>query len=145
MQVVSRTKIQRLPSGALYGSAGSSDDRELIALLSRVKKPDQLPTLAQLGAIRQDLDGLLILPSGRAFVITTCHINQGTPEAYECGVTEYDVPCAVGTGGILALAAMKGQSSPNAFEAVQIACDLDPWSKRPVTRLTLNPKQQALR
>jgi ATP-dependent protease HslVU (ClpYQ) peptidase subunit len=145
VHVISRTKIQRLSSGGLYGAAGSSDDRELIALLAKVKRPQQLPTLAQLGAIRQDLQALLILPSSRAYVIDTCHINQGAPEASECGVTEYDAPCAIGTGGELALAAMRAQiaaqSEPDAFAAVQIACDLDPWSKRPVTRLTLDPKQ----
>jgi ATP-dependent protease HslVU (ClpYQ) peptidase subunit len=140
VHVISRTKIQRLASGALYGGAGSSDDRELIALLAKVKKPEHLPTLAQLGAIRQDLQSLLILPSGRAFVIVTSHINPGAPEATECSVTEFDAPCAIGSGGCLALAAMTAQETPDAFAATQIAADLDVYSKRPVTRLTLNPK-----
>lgn len=140
VHVISRTKITRLASGALYGAAGSSDDRELIALLSKVKKPEQLPTLAQLGAIRQDLHAMLILPSGQVFCIVTCHINPGAPEAVECGVTQYDAPCAIGSGGCLALAAMMAQETPDAFKAVQIACDLDMQSKRPVTRLTLDAK-----
>jgi hypothetical protein len=140
VHVISRTKICRLPSGSLYGGAGSADDRELVALLSKVKKLNQFPTLAQLGAIRQDLRAILVLPSGRVFIIDTCHILPGEPEASECGVTEFDVPCAIGSGGQLALAVMMGQDKPDAFKAVQVACDLDPNSRRPVTRLTLDPK-----
>lgn len=140
--VISRTKIMRLPSGALYGGAGGFDDREMIAMLAKVKKPAQLPTLTQLGTIRQGLRGLLILPSRRAFVIDTCHIAPGDADAEECMVAELDTPCAVGSGGKFALAAMKAQAlrgRVSAFEAVKVACDLDPNSKGPVYRLTLHP------
>lgn len=144
VQVIQRTKLQRLPSGALYGGAGSSDDRELIALLMKVKKADQLPTLAQLGAIRQNLRAILVLPNRRVYVIDTCNTAPGDPAAEECGVTEYSAPCAIGTGAALALAAMLAQErkgDADAFEAVKIACDLDPQSKGPVYRLTLHPKR----
>lgn len=139
VQVIQRTKIQRLPSGALYGGAGSSDDRELVAMLSKVKKPDQLPSLTQLGTVRQSCRALLILPNRRVFVIDTCHVSPGEPEAEECGVTEFDAPCAVGSGATLALAAMMAQPKPDAFEAVKIAAHLDQQSGGPVYRLTLHP------
>ncbi len=138
VQTVTRTKIARLSSGALYGGAGGFDDRELLELLARVKKPDQLPSLDQLGKIRQSLRSLLVLPTGRAFMIETCHIAPGAPEGYECGVVELDVPCGVGTGASLAIAAMLGGAT--AFEAVKIACKLDINSTEPVHRLTLNPR-----
>jgi hypothetical protein len=144
VQVISRTKIQRLPSGALYGGAGSSDDRELLAMLAKVKRGDALPSLAQLGTIRQNLRAILVLPNRRVYVLDTCNTSPGEPDAEECGCTEYDSPCAVGSGAALALAAMKAQilkgHKPDAFEAVKIACDLDPQSKGPVYRLTLHPQ-----
>jgi hypothetical protein len=138
VQIVTRTKICRLPTGALYGGAGGCDDRELIELLKKVKRPDQLPSLQQLGAIRQSLRALFILPNGRIFMLDTCSIAPGEPEASECGVVELDHPCAVGSGGKLALAAMRGGAG--AYDAVRIACDLDTNSRPPIHRLTLNPK-----
>jgi hypothetical protein len=139
IQIITRSKIVRLPSGALYGGAGGFDDRELVALLSKVKTHKQLPTLTALGAIRQSLRSLLILPNRKAFMVDTCHVTPGQPEASECGITECDWPCAIGSGGRLALAAMRGGAS--AYEAVKIACDLDINSSPPVYRLTLNPKR----
>lgn len=138
VQTVTRSKILRLSSGALYGGAGGFDDRELIELLSRVKKPDQLPTLAQLGALRQTLRSILVLPTGRAFMVDTCAISPGTAEADECAVVELDAPCGVGSGAKFAVAAMLGGAG--AFDAVRIACRLDINSREPIHRLTLNPK-----
>jgi 20S proteasome alpha/beta subunit len=143
VQVISRTKICRLPSGALYGGAGSCDDRELLAMLAKVKKPDQLPTLAQLGTIRQDLAALFILPNRKVFVVGTCNVSPGEDESEECGVVEYDAPCAIGSGALLALAVMKYQikhGKADAYEAVKIAADLDQQSGPPVHRLTLHPQ-----
>ena len=137
-QIITRSKLIRFPTGALYGGAGSSDDRDLLELLRRVKKSDQLPSLVQLGAIRQTLRALFVLPNGKAFMVDTCHVAPGEPEATECGVVELDVPCGIGSGGDLALAAMRGGAK--AYEAVKIACGLDTNSKEPIYRLTLNPK-----
>lgn len=138
IQIVTRSKICRFPTGALYGGAGGFDDRELIELLKKVKRPDQLPSLAALGSIRQTLRSIFVLSTNRAFMIDTCHVSPGEPEAHECGITELDTPCAVGSGGKLALAAMRGGAG--AFDAVRIACGLDTNSKEPIHRLTLNPK-----
>lgn len=138
VQTVTRSKITRLPTGALYGGAGGFDDRELIELLKKVKKPDQLPTLAQLGAIRQTLRSILVLPSGRVFMLDTCHIAPGEAEASECGVVELDAPCGVGSGAAFAVVAMEAGAS--AFDAVRLACKRDINSKEPIHRLTLNPK-----
>lgn len=138
IRIIQRTKIIRLPSGALYGGAGGFDDRELVALLSKVKTPKQLPTLTQLGTIRQTLRSLIVFPTKRAYLLDTCHVSPGEPEAEECGCVEIDVPCAIGSGGKLALAAMRGGAG--AYEAVKIAADLDTNSSTPIYRLTLNPR-----
>jgi hypothetical protein len=77
VQTVRRSKIQRFATGALYGGAGGFDDRELVELLKKVKKPEQLPSLADLAKIRQTLRALFVLPDGRAYIIDTCRVNAG--------------------------------------------------------------------
>lgn len=137
IQIIQRSKIMRLPSGALYGGAGGFDDREIVSLLSKVKKPSQLPSLDALTKIRQTLRALLVLPSGRAFMLDT-HKTNPPPDNEECGCVELDVPCAIGSGGKFARAAM--EAGANAYEAVKVACKLDINSRTPIYRMTLNPK-----
>lgn len=137
IQLVQRSKIMRLPSGALYGGAGGFDDRDIVALLSKVRKPNQLPTLDVLTKIRQTVRAMIVFPTGRAFMIDTHRDNPPADREDECGVVELDVPCAIGSGGKFARAAMK--AGANAYEAVKIACEMDLNSRTPIYRLTLNP------
>ena len=51
-QTVSMIKIKRLTSGALLGSAGENDSRDMERLLDKIKGPDKLPSRQDLIALR---------------------------------------------------------------------------------------------
>lgn len=127
----SACKIERLPSGALYGAAGYTDDRELKLLINNVKTEGKLPLASVLEKIKIDVQALLILPNGRVFRVMTGDNGEVCP---------LEAPfCAVGSGQMIALGAMAHGAS--AVEAVAIACDLDIYTRRPVHSLTLKGKR----
>lgn len=134
------TKISRLANGALLGQSGSNDGRYFEKLLGKVKSPASLPTHEQLREIRQDFLGLLVLPSGKIFKLSTTFI---TPENWNCefdpddvGLWEITGPfAAVGSGGDFAIVAM--ECGKSAKEAVDIACRFDPNSRGPIHSLSL--------
>lgn len=136
VRIITRTKIERFPSGCLYGAGGHSDDRGLRDILKKVRKPSQLPSLDDLTKIKNDLVALLVFSDGKAFLI---ECSNKAPENADgaIGVMQCDVPCAIGSGRNFALSAM--DAGATAYEAVKIACKRDINSGEPVTRLTLNP------
>jgi hypothetical protein len=127
------TKISRLSSGGLFGTAGQNDSRSVVALVDKVKTPGQLPSYESLMAIRADVLGLLVLPKGRVYKIATTIIS---PENWDEGMDDYGLweitgPfAAVGSGGDSALVAM--ECGKNARDAVRIACKFDPNSRPPI-------------
>ncbi len=126
---VSRTKIKRLRSGALLGTAGENDSRALEKLLDRVMSPKTLPMPKALHEMKQDLHGLLVFPNGRIFVIHTVACTDNEDE--ESGITEISGSYwAVGSGSHLALGAMWAGKS--AEEAVAAGIKFDPNSAGPV-------------
>lgn len=134
-QTTSKTKIRRLFSGALYGSAGDADDRALVALLDQIKLPAKLPMPADLAAVRCDLNALLILPRGRVYIIS---VNALDPHEsnFKGAIWEANRGyAAVGSGSDLAIGAMYAGAS--ARQAVEIACKFDINSRPPVHVLAL--------
>lgn len=127
------TKIIRLSSGALFGTAGQNDARAVNALVDKAKTPAQLPSYDALMAIRADVLGLLVLPKGRVYKIAT---TITSPENWEEGMSEFGLweitgPfAAVGSGSDMALVAM--ECGKAAKDAVRIACKYDPNSRAPV-------------
>lgn len=134
------TKINRLSSGALFGQAGQNDGRGLVALLDKVKTPGQLPSYEALMALRADVLGLLVLPKGRIFKVSTTIV---APENWDAEMDDYGLweitgPfSAIGSGGDMALVAM--ECGKSAREAVRIACKFDPNSRGPVHVVDLKP------
>jgi hypothetical protein len=134
-QNVSLIKIKRLTSGALLGSAGENDNRDMEALLDKIKNDKMLPTRQQLIALKLTYEGILALPRGGVWVISTGEVNEsGYP------VTDEDMGlwtastmggyAAVGSGGDIALAAM--DAGANARQAVEIACKRNVYCRPPV-------------
>ena len=72
------TKIIRLSSGGLFGTAGQNDSRAVNALVDKVKTPAQLPSYETLMCVRADVLGLLVLPKGRVYKIATTIISPAT-------------------------------------------------------------------
>lgn len=132
------TKITRLSSGGLFGTAGQNDSRAVNALIDKAKMPSQLPGYEALMAVRADVLGLLVLPKGRVYKIATTIIS---PENWDETMDDYGLweitgPfAAVGSGGDMALAAM--ECGKPARDAVRIACKFDPNSRPPIHVQTL--------
>jgi hypothetical protein len=134
-----QTKIERLPSGALLGSAGDNDNRQMKRLFVNVKTPAALPDKAAILAIRCEYAGILVLPKGRVFKISATHMSEahwGADFADDVGLWEISGPfCAIGTGKEFALGAMA--AGKDAVEAVRIACRFDINSRPPVHQVAL--------
>lgn len=140
-QVVSAIKIKRLSSGALLGQAGDNDCRNIDALLDKIKDPRKLPTREQLAATKESFMGLLALPRGGVYCISTGKVDEmGFPvdDDEDFGVwlaTTMGGYAAVGSGSDYALSAM--DAGATARDAVSIACRRDINSRPPVHVLSL--------
>lgn len=127
-QIVSMIKIKRLSSGALLGSAGENDGREMELLLDKIRDPAKLPTRQELIALKLDYCGLIAFPRGSVWMIATGAVDDAgypTNEDDDMGVwpaTTMGGYAACGSGGDVALAAMDAHKSVTARQAVEIAC-----------------------
>lgn len=135
LQEVSHTKIIRLASGGLLGQSGANDAREIELLFDKVKDTKQLPKHGDLLNTRVDFTGLLVLPSGLVYKVSTVFDYR---DGAEVGVW----PCnrgmiACGSGGHLALGFMGAGGSPK--DAVNFACKWDINSRPPVHVVELRP------
>lgn len=144
-QVVSQIKIKRLTSGALLGQAGDNDARAMEILLDKIKDPRRLPSKVELAATKDAFMGLLALPKGGVWVISSGPVDEmgwpaDTDEEY--GVwpaTTIGGFAAVGSGSDYALAAMHAGAS--AKLAVDIACKLNLSCRTPVHVRRLFPEK----
>lgn len=121
-------KIFRLENGALLGTAGDGDCRDVLTLLGRSKcttRTTFMPTRDQLGQTKTEFAGLLAFPNGKLFTIFIYPRNLGTSDSEWTGeVIEMEEGfAAVGSGAPYALGAMKQGAS--AAQACNIACYYD--------------------
>ena len=150
-QTVSGIKIKRLSSGALLGSAGDNDSRDMELLLDKIKDPRKLPSRQELATTKLSYAGLLAFPKGGVWMISTGrHDEVGYPLGQD-GAAESDEDygvwpastmggfAACGSGGDYALAAMRAHPSVTARRAVEIACDLNIHCRLPVHVVRLFP------
>lgn len=135
----SQTKIKRLSSGALLGSAGDNDGRQIDRLLDKVKTPAGLPDKAAFLAIRCNYAGILVLPRGRVFKVGATHVSEAHWDKEldeDIGIWEINSSfCAAGSGKEFALGAMAAGKS--ALDAVRIACRFDLNSRPPTYHYSL--------
>lgn len=137
MLMTKRSKIFRLPSGAIIGEAGNFDTRAVLELLAKVKKPSQLPTRKQLTDLQIVYGAILVLPSGRIFSVDIDEPESGqthwSADVYEVSESYF----ACGSGKEHALTAM--ECGRSAKEAVHMAIRRDIHSRGPVHVLPLVP------
>lgn len=127
-QTVSMIKIKRLSSGALLGSAGENDSREMERFLDKIKHPDKLPTRSELIALRLGFSGLIAFPRGGVWSVETGRVDDAgfpTEEDVESDMGVWPAAtmggyAACGSGMDYALAAM--DAGATARQAVEIAC-----------------------
>jgi hypothetical protein len=140
-QTVSMIKIKRLSSGALFGTAGDNDSREMEKLLDKIKNPDKLPTRQELIALKLSFEGLIAFPRGGVWMIATDKVNDaGYPEDDESDMGVWPATtiggyAACGSGADFALSAM--DAGATAKQAVEIACKRNIHCRLPVHVRTL--------
>ena len=128
MHLTNCKKIFRLSNGALLGTAGDSDDRDVRNLLAK-SSPKKLPTRAQLAELKMTFDGLLVFPKGQVFVVSIeFEANEKGWSGAIDSITDNYV--AVGHGAQFAYGALEAGKSP--VDAVRIACRRDTTCALPV-------------
>lgn len=132
----SMNKIIRLKSGALLGEAGDNDSRHLVKMLQGVKTFEQMPSALELAACCIDYAAVILFPNGDMAQISITRYNDNGEMAYCAGAWPVNRGCtAVGSGGHVAVGAMR--AGKGAREAVEIACEVDNNSRRPVHSFTV--------
>lgn len=111
-------KIMRLKDGSLLGSAGTPGDRH--ALAAFLNGEGEWPEKAG------PFSAIVLRPDGTAGYYSE---KQGQ------NPVDLDLPCAVGSGGELALGAMLAGATP--LRAVEIAAMRDPFSGGELTMVPL--------
>lgn len=129
-------KIQRLSSGALLGTAGDVEYRDLIPMLDKVRTIARMPTKKELASLRMNVDALWVSKTGKPVYISIHELGNAY-DHYHAEVCELNIGgiAAIGSGADFAMGAMSAGRS--AREAVAIACKWDIYSKLPVHVLKL--------
>jgi hypothetical protein len=130
MHVTNVRKIFKLKNGALLGTAGDNDDRDVRAILATAS-PRKMPPRDKLAATKTAFSGIMIFPKGHVFVIDIDweeHESEGEWRASVDAISEKFV--AVGHGSQFAYGALEHGAS--AAEAVRAACKRDLTCALPV-------------
>lgn len=137
MHLTSCQKIFRLANGALLGTAGDSDDRDVRAILAKAT-PRKLPTRAQLAELKSQFSGILVFPKGHVFVVYVDHREFQHEGEWSGGVDPIrDDLVATGCGAAFAYGAMEAGADP--IKAVRAACRRDTACALPVQWEKLGP------
>jgi hypothetical protein len=131
MHLTNVQKLFTLPSGAILGTAGDSDDREVRAVLARAT-PKRMPKCAKLAETCVMFEGLLVFPSSEVFFISILKREL----EWTAGITPIeDEMIAIGSGSAYAYGAMEVGADP--IRAVKAACKRDTQCALPVRSLRL--------
>lgn len=132
-------KLFKLKSGAILGTAGESDAREIIVLLDTAETEVDLPSRLSLSMCRAEFCGLLWLPDRTLWSIDIIQ-DQHQHEIWNASVVQVKGKiAAVGCGADNALGVLTMGGS--AVEAVKAAIKLDVFCGGPVQRMTLEAKK----
>lgn len=130
MHLTNCQKIFRLRNGALLGTAGDSDDRDVRDLIARAT-PRKMPTRAQLAELKAAFGGILVFPKGQVYTIDIYHREHQYEGEWAASVDPIrDEIVAAGCGRYLAYGAMEVGATP--IEAVRAACRRDSACALPV-------------
>jgi hypothetical protein len=136
MHLTNCRKIFKLKNGALVGTAGDSDDRDIRALLAKAS-PRKMPTRQQLAETKTCFDGVMVFPKGHVFLVSVDweeHESEGEWRASVDPVS--DKFLAVGHGSQYAYGALEHGAS--AVDAVRVACKRDLTCALPVQSATFD-------
>lgn len=123
-------KIFRLKNGALLGTSGDSDDREVRALLEKAT-PRRMPSRQQLADLKMCFSGILVFPKGQVYAVEIDYIDHQSDGEWMGAVDMVtDEIVAVGHGAQFAYGAMEAGAGP--IEAVRATCRRDTTCALPV-------------
>lgn len=129
MHLTNCRKIFRLKNGALIGTAGDSDDRDVRALLGK-STPRKLPTRQQLADTKTDFAGILVFPKGQVFYVAIERLAKESTEWQAEIVPIADNFVAVGHGSQFAYGVLEHGGTP--VDAVRVTCKRDTTCALPV-------------
>jgi len=132
-------KIFRMESGAMLGTAGDDDAREIFHLLTEVEHEDDLPNIHELAEAETDFKGILVLPDETVWIIEVEYkedYGQWTGSASQV----LDEFCAVGTGAAIALGAMEMDAPPE--DAIRAAARRDIHTSLPLQVMFLDNEDE---
>jgi 20S proteasome alpha/beta subunit len=130
MHLTNCRKVFRLRNGALLGTAGDSDDRDIREILARAS-PKKMPSRAALAETKNRFSGLLIFKKGQIFLIDVDHREHANQGEWAGSVDPIlDEIVATGCGYQFAYGAMEVGASP--VQAVRVACRRDTACALPV-------------
>jgi len=130
MHITNCRKIFRLRNGALLGTSGDADDRDMQAMLGAAT-PRKMPSREALAELKGRFGGILVFPHGQVFTVDVWHREftfEGEWAGCVAAITDRFV--AVGCGYQYAYGAMEAGASP--VEAVRAACRRDAACALPV-------------
>lgn len=130
MHLTNCRKIFRLKNGALLGTAGDSDDRDVRAILAKAS-PRKMPSREQLAATKTTFQAIMVFPKGHVFLIEIDwedHANEGEWRASVDPVSDRFI--AVGHGQQFAYGAL--EHGATSVDAVRVACKRDLTCALPV-------------
>lgn len=130
MHLTSCQKIFRLRNGALLGTAGDSDDRDVRELLAK-GTPRKMPSRSALAELKSHFCGILVFPHGQLYTIDIWHREFENEGEWAASVDAIrDEILAVGCGAPYAYGAMEVGATP--VEAVRATCRRDTACALPV-------------
>lgn len=130
MHLTNCQKIFRLRNGALLGTAGDSDDRDVRETLARAT-PRKMPTRQALAELKSHFSGIMVFPKGQVFTVDLWHREFDHDGEWAASVeTIRDEMVATGCGAQFAYGAMEHGANP--IQAVRAACRRDTACALPV-------------
>lgn len=130
MHLTNCQKIFRLKNGAILGTAGDSDDRDIRAVLASAS-PRKMPTRKALSELKNSFMGILVFPRGQIFVVSVYYREFQSEGEWAASVDSIrDEIVAAGCGAQYAYGAMEAGADP--IKAVRAACKRDTACALPV-------------
>jgi ATP-dependent protease HslVU (ClpYQ) peptidase subunit len=132
MHLTNCQKVFVLRNGALLGSAGDADARELFELIKNAT-PRKLPSRHALAELKAEIECLIVFPKGQVYLITSEFVERGAGKhgAWDGEVLPMRDPLvSIGSGSPYAYGAMEHGASP--VQAVRAACRRDLMCALPV-------------
>lgn len=124
-----QNKLIRLAKGAIYGGAGATDERALVALLAGAETVKDLPPAVELEKQEYcNLKALIVLPDRTVWLI------EGGPDGNGVEPVNQEF-AAIGCGGPIAIGAFARGAT--AEQAARIACKWNVYCRPPVHTLSL--------